>query len=153
VSSTVVTNSTPPTANAPSIINSNSDICKVGVGASVQNNVVGLATGVVIDDELCQKLKLSRSLYAYGMKVAAVSILCQDYRTWDSMTDAGTPCPVKGLIGAEAAAYWEANPSEIPDGSRYKPQYLQNKVEEESKGDVDGIKNFGLMALTLLLIL
>ena len=52
VSSTVVTNSTPPTANAPSIINSNSDICKVGVGASVQNNVVGVATGVVIDDEL-----------------------------------------------------------------------------------------------------
>ncbi len=88
VSSTVVTNSTPPTANAPSIINSNSDICKVGVGASVQNNIVGLASGIVIDDELCQKLKLSRSLYAYGMKVAAVSILCQDYRTWDSMTDA-----------------------------------------------------------------
>ena len=75
VSSTVVTNSTPPTANAPSIINSNSDICKVGVGASVQNNIVGLASGIVIDDELCQKLKLSRSLYAYGMKVAAVALL------------------------------------------------------------------------------
>jgi hypothetical protein len=75
VSSTVVTNSTPPTANAPTIMNNNSDICKVGVGASVQNNVVGVATGVVIDDELCQKLKLSRSMYAYGMKVAAVSIL------------------------------------------------------------------------------
>ena len=154
VSSTVVTNSTPPTANAPSIINSNSDICKVGVGASVQNNIVGLASGIVIDDELCQKLKLSRSLYAYGMKVAAVSILCQDYRTWDSMTDAGTPCPVKGLIGAEAAAYWEANPSEIPDGSRYKPQYLQAKVDkQESTGDNDALKNFGLMALTMLLLL
>ena len=62
VSSTVVTNSTPPTANAPSVINSNSDICKVGVGSSVQNNVLGFATGYVIDDELCQKLKLSRSL-------------------------------------------------------------------------------------------
>ena len=82
VSSTVV-NNTPPTANAPSIINSNSDICKVGVGASVQNNIVGLASGIVIDDELCQKLKLSRSMYAYGMKVAAVSILCQDSRVWD----------------------------------------------------------------------
>ena len=39
VSSTVV-NNTPPTANAPSIINSNSDICKIGDGASVQNNIV-----------------------------------------------------------------------------------------------------------------
>jgi len=60
VSSTVV-NNTPPTANAPVIPNSNSDICKVGVGGSVQNNVLGLATGVLVDDELCQLLKLSRS--------------------------------------------------------------------------------------------
>ena len=153
VSSTVVTNSTPPTANAPSIINSNSDICKVGVGASVQNNIVGLASGIVIDDELCQKLKLSRSLYTYGMKVAAVSILCQDPRVWDSMTDAGTPCPAKGSIGAEAAQYWSDNPDQIPDGSKYKPEYVQQKVEEKPTGDNDALKNFGLMALTMLLLL
>ena len=153
VSSTVVTNSTPPTANAPSIINSNSDICKVGVGASVQNNIVGLASGIVIDDELCQKLKLSRSMYAYGMKVAAVSILCQDPRVWDAMTDAGTPCPAKGFIGAEAANYWTDNPDEIPDGSKYKPEYLQAKVDkQEPTGDNDALKNFGLMALSLLLL-
>jgi len=138
VSSTVVTNSTPPTANAPSVINSNSDICKVGVGSSVQNNVLGLATGYVIDDELCQKLKLSRSMYAYGMKVAAVSILCQDPRVWTSMMDAGTPCPVNGLIGAEAAAYWEANPDKIPDGSRYKPEYIAaNKPEPKEFSNAD----------------
>ena len=149
VSSTVVTNSTPPTANAPSIINSNSDICKVGVGASVQNNVVGLATGVVIDDELCQKLKLSRSLYAYGMKVAAVSILCQDPRVWDSMTDAGTPCPARGSIGAEAAQYWSDNPDEIPDGSKYKTDYVQ-----AAKPVKEGVSDAGHIALykTLFLI-
>ena len=126
VSSTVVTNSTPPTANAPSIINSNSDICKVGVGGSVQNNVLGVATGILVDDKLCQNLKLSRSLYSMGMKVAAVSVLCQDYRVWTAMNDAGTPCPVNGgLIGAEAAEYWENNPDKIPDGSRYKSEYIQ----------------------------
>jgi hypothetical protein len=136
VSSTVVTNSTPPTANAPTIMNNNSDICKVGVGASVQNNVVGVATGVVIDDELCQKLKLSRSMYAYGMKVAAVSILCQDARVWDAMTDAGTPCPARGSIGAEAAEYWTDNPDEIPDGSKYKTEYVQaNKPEPKEFSD------------------
>lgn len=143
VSSTVVTNSTPPTANAPSIINSNSDICKVGVGASVQNNVVGLATGVVIDDELCQKLKLSRSLYAYGMKVAAVSILCQDPRVWDSMTDAGTPCPVQGSIGIEAAQYWSENPDKIPDGSKYKTEYVTaNKPEPKEFNDAQNAALF-----------
>ena len=154
VSSTVVTNSTPPTANAPVIANSNSDICKVGIGGSVQNNVLGVATGILVDDELCQKLKLSRSMYGYGMKVAAVSILCQDPRVWTAMTDAGTPCPVKGLIGAEAQEYWTDNPDEIPDGSKYKTEYVkQVKVEEQPKGDINAIKNFGLMALSLLLLL
>ena len=150
VSSTVVTNSTPPTANAPTIMNNNSDICKVGVGASVQNNVVGVATGVVIDDELCQKLKLSRSMYAYGMKVAAVSILCQDARVWDAMTDAGTPCPARGSIGAEAAQYWSDNPSEIPDGSKYKTEYVQaNKPEPKEFTDAQSAALFKTLFIVL----
>ena len=153
VSSTVV-NNTPPTANAPVIPNSNSDICKVGIGGAVQNNVLGIATGVLVDDELCQLLKLSRSQYSYGMKVSAVALLCQDHRVWDSMTDAGTPCPVNGLIGAEAAQYWSDHPDQIPEGSRYKASYVQQvKVEEEPKGDMDALKNFGLMALSMLLLL
>jgi len=152
VSSTVVTNSTPPTASAPTIMNNNSDICKVGVGGSIQNNVLGIASGIVIDDELCQQLKLSRSLYAYGMKVASVSILCQDYRVFDAMTDAGTPCPYNGSIGIEAQELWEKNPQDIPDGSKYKVTYVEAKVEEP-KGDMNGLKDFGLMALTMLLIL
>jgi len=153
VSSTVV-NNTPPTANAPVIPNSNSDICKVGIGGAVQNNVLGIATGVLVDDELCQLLKLSRSMYSYGMKVSSVALLCQDHRVWTSMMDAGTPCPVaSGLIGAEAAAYWKENPHLIPEGSRYKASYVQQvKVEETPQGDMDGLKNFGLMALSLLLL-
>ena len=151
VSSTVV-NNTPPTANAPVLPNSNSDICKVGIGGAVQNNILGIATGVLIDDELCQLLKLSRSQYAFGMKVSAVAILCQDPRVWTSMADAGTPCPVNGLIGAEAAAYWQDNPHLIPEGSRYREDYIQQVKVEEPKGDTDAIKNFGLMALSLLLL-
>ena len=151
VSSTVV-NNTPPTANAPVLPNSYSDICKVGIGGAVQNNVLGIATGVLVDDELCQLLKLSRSQYSYGMKVSAVAILCQDPRGWTSMQDAGTPCPVNGLIGAEAAAYWQDNPHLIPEGSRYREDYIQQVKVEEPKGDTDAIKNFGLMALSLLLL-
>lgn len=149
VSSTVVTNSTPPTANAPSIINSNSDICKVGVGGSVQNNVLGVATGVLIDDTLCQKLKLSRSMYTYGMKVAAVSILCQDPRVWDAMTDAGTPCPAQGLIGAEAASYWSDNPDKIPDGSKYKTEYVQ--AAKPVKGEFTDAQNVTLFKTLFIL--
>ena len=152
VSSTVV-NNTPPTANAPVIPNSNSDICKVGIGGAVQNNVLGIATGGLVDDELCQLLKLSRSQYSYGMKVSAVALLCQDHRVWDSMTDAGTPCPVNGLIGQEAAQYWSDHPHEIPEGSRYKAGYVAQVKVEEPQGDMNGLKDFGLMALTMLLLL
>jgi hypothetical protein len=143
VSSTVVTNSTPPTASAPNSMVTNNDICKVSVGSSVQNNVLGLATGYVIDDELCQKLKLSRSMYQYGMKVAAVSILCQDPRVWDAMTDAGTPCPARGSIGTEAAQYWTDNPDQIPDGSKYKVEYVKaNKPKPKEFSDAQNAALF-----------
>jgi hypothetical protein len=153
VSSTVVTNSTPPTANAPTIMNNNSDICKLGIGASVQNNVLGLASGYVVTDEFCETLRASRAMYQYGMKVAAVALLCQDPRVWDSMLDAGTPCPAEGLIGTEAANYWKENPSKIPVGSKFRDDYTIVVKDETQQGDFDAIKNFGLMALTLFLIL
>ena len=154
VSSTVV-NNTPPTANAPVLPNSNSDICKVGIGGAVQNNVLGIATGVLIDDELCQLLKLSKTQFAFGMKVSAVAILCQDHRVWTSMADAGTPCPVSGLIGAEAAAYWEENPHLIPEGSRYRDDYAKaNKPEQKEFDDAQNLamfKTFFLITTGLLL--
>jgi len=153
VSSTVVTNSTPPTANAPTIMNNNSDICKIGIGASVQNNVLGLASGYVVTDEFCETLRASRAMYQYGMKVAAVALLCQDPRVWDSMLDAGTPCPAEGLIGTEAANYWKENPSKIPVGSKFRDDYTIVVKDETQQGDFDALKNFGLMALTLFLIL
>ena len=43
VSSTVVTNSTPPTANAPSVVVNNSDVCKTAASASIQTQVLGFA--------------------------------------------------------------------------------------------------------------
>ena len=154
VSSTVV-NNTPPTANAPVLPNSNSDICKVGIGGAVQNNVLGIATGVLIDDELCQLLKLSKTQFAFGMKVSAVAILCQDHRVWTSMMDASTPCPVNGLIGAEAAAYWQENSHLIPEGSRYRDEYAKaNKPEQKEFDDAQNLamfKTFFLITTGLLL--
>ena len=54
-------------------------------------------------------LKLSKYLYDTGMKVASVSILCQDARVFRAMEMAGTPCPYQGKIGKEASAAWKAN--------------------------------------------
>ena len=106
VSSTVVTNNTPPTANAPSVVVNNSDICKTAASTAVQTQILGLATGVTITDENCERIKLSRSLYSMGMKVAAVSTLCADPRVFDAMHMAGTYCPYMGAIGDDARIGW-----------------------------------------------
>ena len=53
-----------------------------------------------------------------GMKVAAVSALCQDARVFDAMIMAGTPCPYKGKIGEDALLAWNDNPDDIPSGSQ-----------------------------------
>jgi hypothetical protein len=73
VSSTVVTNNTPPTANSPSVVVNNSDVCKTAVAGAVQTQILGISSGITVTDENCERIKLSRSLYSMGMKVAAVS--------------------------------------------------------------------------------
>jgi len=130
VSSTVVTDKAPPTASAPSVVVNNSDICKSGAAASVQTQVLGVATGITITDENCERIKLARSLYGMGMKVAAVSTLCRDHRVFDAMWMSGTPCPFMGKIGNEAKTAWENNLDVMPDESeiRLKEEVRQNAV-------------------------
>ena len=131
VSSTVVTNNTPPTANSPSVVVNNSDVCKTAVAGAVQTQILGISSGITVVDENCERLKLSRSLYAMGMKVSAISVLCQDSRVWDSMTMAGTPCPFMGSIGEDAKKGWEENPDMIPEGSIIFAKMQEAKEEEE----------------------
>ncbi len=118
VSSTVVTDKTPPTASAPSVVINNSDVCKSAASAAIQTQILGFASGITITDENCERIKLSRSMYGMGMKVAAVSLLCQDARAFDAMWMAGTPCPYKGAIGNDAKKAWEENPEDVPADSK-----------------------------------
>ena len=142
VSSTVVTNSTPPTANAPSVVVNNSDICKTAASAAVQTQILGIASGVTITDENCERIKLSRSLYSMGMKVAAVSTLCADPRVFDAMHMAGTYCPYMGAIGEDARKGWEENTDMVPEGSLVfkKIEIEQKEKEKETTGLTDGEK-------------
>jgi len=119
-SNTVVTDKTPPTASAPSIVINNSDVCKSTASAAIQTQILGFASGITITDENCERLKLARSLYGMGMKVAGVSILCQDARVFDGMWMAGTPCPYEGMIGDDARQAWLDNPDAVPEGSDFQ---------------------------------
>ena len=75
--------SPPPSAISPGVGSSSSDLCTVGVSGAVQTQILGLSTGEMVRDENCERLKISKTLYDMGMKVAAVSVLCQDRRVYD----------------------------------------------------------------------
>ena len=118
--STTTVKSPPPTAVAPNITSINNDLCAVGVSGAAQTQILGIAIGSTFVDKNCERLKLSKTLHDMGMKVAAVSTLCQDERVFTAMMNAGTPCPVDGKIGNEAKAIWEADPER-------KPQKIKSK--------------------------
>ena len=141
VSSTAVTDKAPPTANSPSVVVNNSDVCKTAVAGAVQTQILGISSGITVTDENCERIKLSRSLYSMGMKVAAVSTLCADPRVWDAMYMAGTVCPYMGSIGEEAREKWEANSDMIPEGSEvFKKVEMVKQEENKTTGLTDGQK-------------
>ena len=112
--STTTVKSPPPTAVAPAITVINSDVCAVGYSGAAQTQILGIAFGGSVTDKNCERLKLARGVYDMGMKVAAVSIMCQDERVFSAMMNAGTPCPVDGKIGEQAKAIWESDPDRKP---------------------------------------
>ena len=107
------------------------DVCAVGVSAGVQTFGIGLSGGKHVIDENCERLKLARILNDFGMKVAAVAILCQDERVFESMIQAGTPCPIDGRIGKEAQALWSKYDHERPDYDLYVKRMKARKDKEE----------------------
>lgn len=115
VTGTTTVDKTPSTANAPNVMISNQDVCTSGGSVALQTQIFGFAKGSTIKDITCERLKLSRALYGMGMKVAGVSVLCQDPRVFQAMEMAGTPCPYFGTIGEVAQAGWDSHPKDRPD--------------------------------------
>lgn len=107
--------SPPPSAIAPSMMSYSQDLCTTGQSGAVQTQILGISAGRTVRDQNCERIKLSKTLYDMGMRVAAVSLLCQDDRVFRAMEMAGTPCPYMGLIGAQATSAWQENANARPD--------------------------------------
>ena len=155
VTSTITTNgattttikSPPASAITPTINTSNSDLCTFGVAGAVQTQILGISTGTQFTDENCERLKNAKTLYDMGMKVAAVSMMCQDTRVFKAMMNAGTPCPYDGLIGDEARAAWLAK-----GGMDNEQEVPKEGLDENTKSTAAASGGVaGLLALLLLL--
>jgi len=129
--STSNTKSAPPSAGAPSFNSMTQDVCAVGVSMGVQTFGIGISGGKHAIDKNCERLKLARILNDFGMKVAAVAILCQDERVFESMIQAGTPCPIDGKIGKDAKELWSKYDHERPDYTTYA-----NRLTDREKADI-----------------
>ena len=121
----IKTRAPPASSIAPSIMSYSQDLCTTGRSGAFQGQVFGISGGRTITDENCERLKLSKYIYDMGMKVAAVSILCQDQRVFKAMEMSGTPCPYYGKIGKEASEGWKSNPSKRPDAKEYKANWIK----------------------------
>ena len=122
--------SSPPSAAAPSYNSMTQDVCAVGISGGLQTFGFGVSGGKHVIDKNCERLKLARILNDFGMKVAAVAILCQDERVFESMIQAGTPCPIDGRIGKEALSLWNKYDHERPDYKVYVKRMEERKKAE-----------------------
>ena len=124
-------NQPPPSAVSPQFSGgSNSDLCTVGVAGAVQTQILGISAGTTFTEENCIRLKNAKTLYDMGMKVAAVSVMCQDKGVFDAMMMAGTPCPYDGKIGKDAKIAWDSH---------------EEKPYKSEKGDGLNVKEAGIM--------
>ena len=141
-------NSPPPSAISPQISASNSDLCTVGVAGAVQTQILGISAGRTVRDMNCEKLKNAKTMYDMGMKVAAVSVMCQDERVFEAMLNAGTPCPKDGLVGDKARLAWEmeAVKEEIQRDQNNPMRKIFNENVETKMG-------FGVIISTLAFLL
>jgi hypothetical protein len=149
VSGTTTVDRTPSTASAPGVVVNNQDVCSTASSLAIQSQILGIAGGTTVRDLNCERLKLSRQLFRFGMKVGAVAMLCQDSRVFSAMEMAGTPCPYMGKIGIDAAKAWLENPEKRPD---YNKWLKENEIKEEEGFNNDEAA-FGIFSVFLLLLL
>ena len=138
-SQTTTVKSPPPSAVAPQFsAGNNSDLCTVGATGAVQTQILGISIGSTFTEENCIRLKNAKTLYDMGMKVAAVSVMCQDKQIFDGMMMAGTPCPYNGLINDEARAAWEVHTAKQPEENNEDEPTAEDK-RNQALGIIGGI--------------
>ena len=135
-SNTTTNNETNNSTNQKTAVNSSSapgmsvygqDSCVIPLAAGM--TIIGFSGsfGSYYTDPNCERRKSVSVLAKLGMKVAAISLMCQDKNVWEAMMNAGTPCPIDGLIGEKAKAKWmEKRKQELTGGARTKPSMTWN---------------------------
>ena len=115
-----------------------------GAGGSLQTVGVGLSSGSYEVDENCLRIREAKLLADLGMKVGAISRLCQSLHIFKAMLLSGTPCPIiyngRLVAGKKAILMFKQKPDlYIPDYAKNKKWYngILNIGEVETDEKVD----------------
>lgn len=116
------------TAISPSLMSNGSESCLQSITGGVQLVGLGLSSGKYMQDTECNRRRDSITLSNMGMKVAAVSLMCQNPSVWRAMFMSATPCPIikngKLVVGRNALLEIKQNPElHIVDYSESKDYY------------------------------
>ena len=137
------------TAVAPSLMSTGQQSCLKSLSGGVQLVGFGVSSGLYRQDEECNRRLNAITLSNMGMKVASVSLMCQNAQVWRAMFMSATPCPIiragKLVVGKNALLEIKKNPEMwIPDYEEDRAFYDQllagggddNGDQESSSGSL-----------------
>ena len=84
---------TPPTVVAPGLAAAGVETCLGSASGGLSVMGGGFTFGSTMVDEGCTLRLLSRQLFSFGFRKAAVALMCQDQHVAAAMEASGTPCP------------------------------------------------------------
>ena len=118
-------------AITPSYMSNGMDTCLKGTGGSLQTVGVGISSGSYEVDPNCDRRRDAKLLSDLGMKVAAVSRMCDSLEVWKSMFVSGTPCPIlqnsRLVAGKRAYLAMKMNPEiYIPDYNKQTKEWYDS---------------------------
>jgi len=134
-------------AITPSYMSNGMDTCLKGTGGSLQTVGVGFSSGTYDIDPNCDRRRDAKLLSDLGMKVAAVSGMCESLEVWKAMLTSGTPCPIlqnsRLVAGKRAYLALKMQPEiYIPDYNRKTKEWydtilnIGETVNEEQAEDI-----------------
>jgi hypothetical protein len=139
-------------AITPSYMSNGMDTCLKGSGGSLQTVGVGISSGAYEVDPNCDRRRDAKLLSDLGMKVAAVSRMCESLEVWKAMLMSGTPCPIlqnsRLVAGKRAYLALKMQPEiYIPDYNRKTKEWydailnIGETINEEQAEDIISVSS------------
>ena len=139
-------------AISPSYMSNGQDTCLKGSGGSLQTVGVGISSGAYEVDPNCDRRRDAKLLSDLGMKVAAVSRMCESLEVWKAMLMSGTPCPIlqnsRLVAGKRAYLALKMQPEiYIPDYNKKTKEWydtilnIGETVNEEQAEDIISVSS------------